>query len=302
MIRHKPAYLNACKEGILRAVKHQLNATLSACTLCPRMCGVNRLKNEKGTCNTGRLAMISSATPHYGEEPPLVGTGGSGTIFFTNCNLLCNFCQNFDISHEGNGREVNDEELAEQMIKLQLMGCHNINFVTPSHVVPQIISALEIAIGMGLSIPLVFNTSAYDHIETLKLLDGIIDIYMPDFKFWDKKMATETCNAKDYPEIARNAIIEMHRQVGVLEMDNREIALKGLLIRHLVMPDSLNETSRILRFISKTISPETYVNIMPQYRPCGRFRETPKINRPLYRDEYEKALKIAREEGILNIT
>ena len=301
MSRYKPAYIKAYNDGTFRTVKHELIAALSACELCPRKCGANRLEDDKGTCNTGRQAKVSSAMPHFGEESPLVGLRGSGTIFFTNCNLLCNFCQNYDISHEGNGREVDDEELADLMLRLQMMGCHNINFVTPSHVVPQIISALEIAIEKGLSIPLVYNTSAYDNVETLRLLDGIIDIYMPDFKFWDKAIAGKTCNADDYPEIARAALQEMQRQVGVLEMDKQGIALKGLLVRHLVMPESLNEIRQILRFIARKISQQTYVNVMPQYRPCGRAGETPEINRRLYSEEYEEALEIAKEEGLVNI-
>ena len=301
MSQFKPAYIKAYNDGTLRTVKHELISVLSACELCPRSCGANRLEDDKGICNTGRQAKVSSAMPHFGEEPPLVGSRGSGTVFFTNCNLLCNFCQNYDISHEGNGRETDDEELAGLMLRLQRMGCHNINFVTPSHVVPQIISALEIAIEKGLSIPLVYNTSAYDNVETLRLLDGIIDIYMPDFKFWDKAMAGKTCGADDYPEIARAALQEMQRQVGKLEMDKQGIALKGLLVRHLVMPESLDETRQILKFIARKISPQTFVNVMPQYRPCGRAGETPEINRRLYREEFEEALEIAKEEGLVNI-
>ena len=301
MSQFKPAYIKAYNDGTLKTVKHELIEALSACELCPRSCGANRLEDDKGICNTGRQAKVSSAMPHFGEEPPLVGSRGSGTVFFTNCNLLCNFCQNYDISHEGNGRETDDEELAGLMLRLQRMGCHNINFVTPSHVVPQIISALEIAIEKGLSIPLVYNTSAYDNVETLRLLNGIIDIYMPDFKFWDKAMAGKTCDADDYPEIARAALQEMQRQVGVLEMDKQGIALKGLLVRHLVMPESLDETRQILRFIARKISPQTYVNVMPQYRPCGRAGETPEINRRLYSEEYEESLEIAKEEGLVNI-
>ncbi|MCK4695222.1 MAG: radical SAM protein, partial [Candidatus Cloacimonetes bacterium] len=264
-----PVYLETFKNGLLQEKIKQAYNLLENCSLCPRKCGVNRLEDEKGICKTGKKAMVSSYNAHFGEEAPLVGRFGSGTIFFTNCNLLCNFCQNYDISHEGHGYEVDDEELAAMMIHLQRLGCHNINFVTPSHVVFQIISALEIAIEKGLSIPLVYNTSAYDSVETIKLLDGVFDIYMPDFKFWDKKVAEITCHARDYPEVARSAILEMHRQVGDLVFDSKGIAKKGLLIRHLVLPQQLSNTKEIMRFISEKISRNTYVNIMPQYRPCG---------------------------------
>ncbi len=296
----KPSYINAFKNGTLRAVNLDLQEALSHCELCPRKCGVDRTNNELGICKTGLKAKVSSASPHFGEEPPLVGTRGSGTIFFTHCNLLCTFCQNYDISHEGYGREVDDSELADLMIRLQLLGCHNINLVTPSHVVPQILNSLEVAIEKGLQIPLVYNTSSFDNVDTLKYLDGIVDIYMPDLKFFDPKLAQKTCDAPNYPDVAREAILEMHRQVGNLKLDSGGIAQQGLLIRHLVMPGLLDDTRRIMKFIANEISPETFVNIMPQYRPCGNLDKVPELNRGLYQDEYDEAIRIAKEEGLFN--
>ena len=301
MTSQKPSYISAFNEGLIKSIKEKLIASISACKLCPRACGVNRLKGETGVCKTGLHAKVASYNPHFGEEAPLVGYYGSGTIFFSNCNLLCNFCQNWDISHEGHGYEVDDEELAAMMIHLQRLGCHNINFVTPSHVVFQIISALEIAIEKGLSIPLVYNTSAYDSVETIKLLDGVFDIYMPDFKFWDEKVAEITCHARDYPEVARSAILEMHRQVGDLVFDSKGIAKKGLLIRHLVLPQQLSNTKEIMRFISEKVSRNTYVNIMPQYRPCGRADEVEELARSLSQEEFDEALAVAREMGIYRV-
>ncbi len=231
-----PSYLKACENGTLKEKINLIYALLEKCSLCPRSCGVNRLEDEKGVCKTGRKAMVSSCNAHFGEEAPLVGKNGSGTIFFTNCSLLCNFCQNYEISHFGHGYEVTDEELAKMMISLQNKGCHNINFVTPSHVVPQILSALELAVKKGLNVPLIYNSGGYDNVETLKLLEGIFDIYMPDFKFWDSKIAERTCHAPDYPEVARKVFLEMHRQVGDLVIDKNGIAKSGLLVRHLVLP------------------------------------------------------------------
>ena len=273
-------------------------AVLSECTLCPRHCRVDRQSGELGFCRTGRRAWVSGCNPHFGEEAPLVGDGGSGTIFFTHCNLGCLFCQNYDISHQGRGEPVSDRQLADFMLSLQAMGCHNINFVTPSHVVPQLLSALEIAVDNGLCLPLVYNTGGYDRVETLALLDGIVDIYMPDFKFWAPEIAETACAAPNYPESARSAILEMHRQVGDLVMDDRDIAVRGLLIRHLVMPAGLAGTRQIMRFISRRISPNTYVNIMPQYRPCGKAGEMRELARPLSAEDFRNALADARAEGI----
>jgi putative pyruvate formate lyase activating enzyme len=253
---------------------------------------------EKGFCRTGLGAVVSSYSPHFGEEEPLVGVGGSGTIFFTHCNLLCLFCQNYEISHLGEGHEVLPNRLAEMMLHLQELGCHNINFVSPSHVVAQILAALPKAIEGGLKVPLVYNTGGYDSVETLKLLDGIFDIYMPDLKFMDGEAAHRYCRARDYPERAQAAIREMHRQVGDLALDHRGIAERGLLIRHLVLPGGLAGTREAMRFLARDISPNIYVNIMAQYRPCGEAMSYPPLNRRVSSKEYEEALQLAREEGI----
>ncbi|RZB34375.1 MAG: putative pyruvate formate lyase activating enzyme [Desulfobacteraceae bacterium Eth-SRB1] len=297
----EPCYIKTYKEGLLKEKIKKAREILSSCSLCPRGCGVDRLSGELGICKTGENASVSSYHPHYGEEAPLVGHNGSGTIFFTYCNLLCNFCQNYDISHEGRGDEVSGEQIAGMMLFLQNSGCHNINFVTPTHVVPQILSALEIAIENGLGVPLVYNTGGYDRVETLKLLEGVIDIYMPDFKFWDPKVAELTCKASDYPKVARRAIIEMHRQVGDLVIDKSGLAKRGLLIRHLVLPHGLAGTRQIMRFIAQKVSSNSYVNIMPQYRPCGRANEVKELSRMLLPKEYKAALREAKEEGITRL-
>jgi len=297
----EPAYLQTHRSGLLRRKAGQALEHLSACTLCPRRCGVNRLLGETGVCKTGRLASVSSFNAHFGEEAPLVGERGSGTLFFAHCNLLCLFCQNFEISHQGIGREVTDERLAGIMLGLQRQGCHNINFVTPSHVVPQILAALEIAVARGLNVPLVFNSGGYDLPETLALLDGVIDIYMPDFKFWDPEIARTTCEAPDYPEAARQALVEMHRQVGDLEIGEGGIARRGLLVRHLVMPAGMAGTREVMRFIARRISPRTYVNVMSQYRPCGRAHEVAGLETALSPAEYRRAVEEAAEEGITRL-
>ena len=245
--------------------------------------------------------MVSSFNPHFGEEDPLVGKHGSGTIFMTNCNLLCIFCQNWEISHQEEGSAVTSKTLAGMMLHLQGMGCHNINFVTPTHVIPQIVHALPYAIEAGLNVPLVYNSGGYDAVETLKFLDGIFDIYMPDFKFWDPEMARAFLKAPDYPERAREALKEMHHQVGDLTLDEKGIAQRGILLRHLVMPEGIAGTRDIMRFVHNEISPNTYVNIMNQYRPCGlAYRKKP-IDRSITQAEYEAALEEAREEGITRL-
>ena len=297
----EPAYRRTHEQGqLVRKIEAALEI-LDDCVLCPRECHVNRASGETGICQTGRRAWVSSYSPHYGEEEPLVGTGGSGTIFFTHCNLRCNFCQNFDISHEGQGQKVSADQLAQMMLALQSGGCHNINFVTPSHVVPQILEALLLAIEGGLNIPIVYNSSAYDHVATLQLLEGICDIYMPDFKFWDAAIAETTCDASDYPEVARQALREMHRQVGDLVLSTDGRALRGLLIRHLVLPQDAANTGAIMRFIADEISTHSHVNVMAQYRPCGRASEVKVLNRPLTAAEYREALQFARDAGILRL-
>ncbi len=295
----KPAYRKSLDSGALSNTIKKTGTLLGDCTLCPRQCHVNRAEDETGICNTGKKARVSSIHAHFGEEPPLVGTHGSGTIFFTHCSLMCNFCQNWDISHEGYGEEVSDRELAEMMLALQERGCHNINLVTPTHVVPQILAAVEKAAQKGLNLPLVYNSSGYDRTETLRLLSGIVDIYMPDFKFWGKKAAEMTCSAPDYPEVARAALSEMHRQVGDLVIGKDGLAKRGLIVRHLVMPHDVAGTRQIMRFIAKSISPNTYVNVMSQYHPAGHAWKIPELSNPLSASEYRKAVAAAREEGIL---
>ena len=241
---------------------------------------------------------MSSFGPHYGEERPLVGSQGSGTIFFTNCNLHCLFCQNFDISHLGEGQEASARQLATIMLNLQGMGCHNINLVSPSHSVPQILEALCIAAEEGLQLPLVYNTGGYDSLETLALLDGVVDIYMPDAKYWDSEVAGRLSGASDYPEVMRQALKEMHRQVGPLVIDEDGIARRGLLVRHLVMPERLAGTREIMRFIAGEVSPDTYINVMSQYRPCYRANEVPELRRAVTTHEYREAMQEAVAAGL----
>lgn len=293
-----PSYLALYESGELDRRIEKAYQLLERCSLCPRNCGVNRLKDERGFCQVGKKAMISSYGPHFGEEAPLVGQGGSGTIFITSCNLGCLFCQNYEISHLRIGNEVDDVEFAQMMLYLQALGCHNINIVTPSHIVPQFLSALKIAIEKGLRLPIVYNTGSYDSLETLKLLDGVVDIYMPDAKFADKDIAKELCKAPDYPDVMKKAIKEMHRQVGDLLIDEKGLAVRGLLVRHLVMPEGVAGTEEICRFIAEEISPHTYINIMAQYRPCYKAVGHPKIGRRITRQEFEMALQIAREKGL----
>ncbi len=295
------AYIETHRKNGLKRRIEKANKILEECCLCPRKCKVNRINDEKGICRTGRLPMVSSFNPHFGEEAPLVGRHGSGTIFITNCNVLCVFCQNWEISHMGEGEEVSLEEFARMMLWLQGLGCHNINFVTPTHVVPQILEALPIAIEGGLSVPLVYNTGGYDSVDTIKLLDGIFDIYMPDFKYWDDKVALRLSRAPGYAEAARRAIKEMHRQVGDLTVDSEGIAQKGLLVRHLVLPGGLAGTQNIMRFLAQEISSNTYINIMDQYRPCGEAEKYPPLDRRITVDEYNEALGMARSEGITRL-
>lgn len=299
----EPAYLSLHRSGELARRAETAVERLRNCRSCPRDCQVNRLENEVGVCKIGRYAYVSSFFAHPGEENCLRGWRGSGTIFFAMCNLGCVFCQNSDISHFRDGREVAPQELARMMISLQEQGCHNINFVTPEHVVPQIIEALPHAVEMGLKLPLVYNTSAYDALDSLQLMDGIIDIYMPDFKFFDQKLARRYLRAADYPQIARTALIEMQRQVGDLTFDDSGLALRGVLVRHLVMPGHLDDTRQIMSFLRDEVSPHIFVNIMAQYRPaglvdCAHYTE---LNRALSRSEFLQAIDIALEEGIYRL-
>ncbi len=297
----EPAYVRALESGKLRQGIETARDILADCTICPRECRVNRTENELGFCETGARAIVSSANPHFGEESPLVGTGGSGTIFFTSCNLKCAFCQNYEISHMKEGREVSADTLAKLMLELQRMGCHNINFVTPSHVVPHILEAVESAAEKGLKVPLVYNSGGYDSVETLKLLDGVVDIYMPDLKFMDPQICESLMDARDYPEIVKNALREMFRQVGDLEINEHGIAVRGLLVRHLVMPQNMASTQEAMRFLATEISPDTYVNIMNQFRPCGKAHNHPGLDRTVTREEYVHALETAEEEGITRL-
>ena len=294
----RPSYIKLYETGELQKRIDALNVILEDCHLCPRNCRVNRIQGEKGVCRVGALPMVSSFHAHFGEEKPLVGYYGSGTIFLTYCNLKCLFCQNYDISHLGEGREVSLEELGDMMISLMRQGCHNINFVTPTHQTAQIVSALTYAIERGLEIPLVYNCGGYESLETIKLLDGIFDIYMPDFKYGSNESAKKLSAAPDYVEITKVAIKEMHRQVGDLVIDRRGIAQKGLLIRYLVLPEGLAGTREVIRFIAKEISPNSYVNIMDQYRPCYKAFEHPPMDRRITSEEFEEAVRIAREERL----
>jgi putative pyruvate formate lyase activating enzyme len=296
----EPAYLKLCHSGELERRAREAVAELGCCTLCPRNCRVDRLAGQSGTCKTSRLARVASYGSHFGEEDCLRGWNGSGTIFFAQCNLRCVFCQNHDISQASVGPEVAAPRLAEIMLELQAEGCHNINFVTPSHVVPQILEALVIAAERGLRLPLVYNTSAYDSPDTLRLLDGIIDIYMPDFKVWDTSQALRYLLAKDYPEAARRAIQEMHRQVGDLKLNENGLAKRGLLVRHLVMPRDVAGTRQIMRWLADSLSPHTYVNLMEQYRPDHKVtsEKFSEINRPVTRGEYAEAFAAAQAAGL----
>lgn len=291
-------YIEAHRTGLLAERIVEAKARLSECDLCPRECGVDRLAGERGYCGGGAAAEISSAGPHYGEEPPLVGTGGSGTIFLTHCSLRCVFCQNDDISHEGRGREVDAEGLARVMADLQRHGCHNINFVTPTHYLPQILEGLESAVLLGLELPLVWNCGGYEKVDALRLLDGIVDIYMPDVKFSGAAAAGRYCDAPDYPDRSRQALREMHRQVGDLIVGAEGLARRGLLVRHLVLPDALAGTEEVASFLAREISPHTYVNVMDQYRPCCRAREFREIARRITPAEYEAALRVVRGHGL----
>ena len=299
-----PSYLTLLATGELERRAEAAASLLTECTVCPRQCRVDRTQDEKGFCRTGALAQVSSVAPHYGEEPELVGSGGSGTIFISHCNLACSFCQNYDISQCGDGQEVSADELASMMLSLQRRGCHNINFVTPSHVVPQILDALLIAAEKGLSVPLVYNTGGYDSVDTLRLLDGVFDIYMHDAKYGSNEIAEALSHAPNYVDINRAALREMHRQVGdLLVIDG--IAVRGLIIRHLVLPGNLAGTREVMQFIASELSTDSYVNVMAQYRPMWYAMEISsrdpayrELRRRITSDEYRQAVDCAREAGL----
>jgi len=289
-----PSYIGLFEKGELKQRIRLLNEILRECHLCPRECKVDRLNGEVGYCRAGSELMVSSAFPHFGEERPLVGYHGSGTIFLTHCNLRCIFCQNYDISHLGRGERITISEMARAMVRLQEMGCHNINFVTPTHYVPQIVASLSEAIEMGLRLPIVYNCSGYESIEVIQLLEDIVDIYMPDAKYMDEKWAKEFSNAHDYPEVIKKVLKEMHRQVGDLKTNSLGIAERGLLIRHLVMPKGVASSETVLKFIAEEISIHSYVNIMDQYRPEYRAHEYSEINRRISYKEYAEAVQTAK--------
>ncbi len=297
-VNQPAAYRELYHTGELKTRVKKAKAILAECCLCPRQCRVNRLAGESGKCQITKQVMVSSYGPHFGEEAPLVGTHGSGTIFFTFCNLRCIFCQNCSISQSGEGTTTTRDEIAGMMLSLQARGCHNINLVSPTHVVPYILDALELAAGMGLHLPLVYNTGGYDSLETLELLDGIVDIYMPDMKYSDEETAEQLSGIEDYPKVNRAAIKEMHRQVGDLQINEQGVAQRGLLIRHLVLPHRLAGTEEVVRFLAQEVSTDTYLNIMAQYRPCHRAANAASINRPLLREEFREAIVLARQQGL----
>ncbi len=299
----EPAYLELHRSGELRRRADEALKRLPHCLVCPRDCGVDRMADKTAACHTGRYAQVSSYFPHFGEENCLRGWGGSGTIFFSMCNLRCVFCQNYDISQAERSPETPPGRLAEMMLELQMRGCHNINFVTPEHVVPQILEALPLAVERGLRLPIVYNTSAYDSLDSLHLLDGIVDIYMPDFKFWDPALSLRYIKAKDYPEAARRNIREMHRQVGPLKFDEEGLAKRGVLVRHLVMPGDIAGTGSIMRFLADEVSPDTYVNVMDQYYPAGRVSalQFVEINCRVSPEEQNRAVEAALDAGLWRI-
>ena len=289
-----PSYINLFEKGELNKRVELLQEFIKECQLCPRQCHVNRLNGEVGYCGAGSDLMVSSAFPHFGEEPPLVGFNGSGTIFLTHCNLRCIFCQNYDISHLGRGDRITLSDMARAMVKLQEMGCHNINFVTPTHYAFQIVASLPKAMEWGLHLPIVYNCSGYESIGVIRLLEGVVDIYMPDVKFMDEKYSKRYSNAPDYPEVIKKVLKEMHRQVGDLTTNSKGVAERGLLIRHLVMPGGVASSEAVLKFIAEEISVHSYVNIMNQYRPEYRANEYSEISHPITHQEYLEAIQLAK--------
>ena len=298
-VEHYPSYLALEKEGELSKRVKELFSVYESCHLCPRDCQVNRMEGQTGKCQATSRVKVSSAQAHFGEERPLVGQRGSGTIFFSNCNLRCVFCQNYQISIEGEGIEISDQRLAETMIKIQNVGCHNINLVTPTHYLPNIVSAVQKAIPLGLRIPLVYNTSSYENPATLKLLDGIVDIYLPDCKYMNPAHAAKySSEAYNYPHYAKMALKEMFRQVGDLVVDRRGIAVRGIILRHLIMPNRISGSERFLKFVAENLSKNTYLNLMRQYRPEHKAFDYPEIARRITRKEYEEVLNWAKKYGL----
>lgn len=296
--QRRASYCDRLESGVLAERVAQARERLRRCHVCPRHCAIDRLEGDLGFCLVGAKPFVSSYGPHHGEEAPLRGWNGSGAIFLASCNLRCIYCQNYEISQLREGRDVSAEELADMMLSLQEQSCHNINLVTPSHQVPQILEGLLLAAQRGLHLPLVYNTSSYDDLEMLRLLDGIVDIYLPDFKYADAEAGLKYSKVPGYPEIAKAAIKEMHRQTGDLGIDERGLAVRGLLLRHLVLPGGVAETAEIMRFLANEISPNTYVNIMDQYRPCWKSFNYPPLNRGITKEEFEDAVEAAKTAGL----
>jgi putative pyruvate formate lyase activating enzyme len=295
-----PAYLESYHNGKLFRIIEETFKMLEACCICPRRCKVNRLKDERGFCKTVLLPQVCSFMPHHGEEPPISGTKGSGTIFFSHCNMACVYCQNYEFSQLGEGREVDFAQLAQFMLELQQMGCHNINLVTPTHVMPQILKALSMAIPKGLKIPIVYNTGGYELPEMIKLLDGIVDIYLPDMRYADSDAAIKYSSAPDYPKYNQPAVKEMHQQVGVAKIYNQGIIKRGVIIRHLVLPHHISGTEKIMKFIAEEISKDTYISLMSQYFPCYKAPQLKEISRRISYQEYEEAKAIMQRYGLNN--
>jgi len=299
---YEPGYVKLHKKGELKRRGDILWQKMKICDLCPRECETRRTDGKKGDCGASSQLKIASFHPHFGEEPPLVGKGGSGTIFFSNCSLRCVYCINYDISILGHGQKRSVEELAAMMLRLQEIGCENINVVTPTHYLPHIVKALDIAAGKGLKLPLVYNTSGYEKTETLRLLDGVVDIYLPDFKYFDSAMAEKYSNgAKNYPEMAKSAILEMNRQVSVALTADDGKMYKGLMIRHLVLPNDVSSTKEVLKWIAENLSLDTYINLMSQYTPSYKAEKYPKLSRRIYRKEYNEAVSYVRQLGLSNV-
>ncbi|MEK7405508.1 MAG: radical SAM protein [Acidobacteriota bacterium] len=298
----KPAYLELERTGELAKRARALWEIHRACRLCPRQCGVNRLKGDKGVCQSTSRVKVFSAHAHFGEERPLVGRWGSGAIFFSHCNLLCCFCQNWEINHRGDGHYMSDEALGRMMVAMQDQRCHNVNLVTPTHCVPNIVQALRAAIRLGLRVPLVYNCGGYDPPEIVKLLDGIVDIYLPDYKYTDGAMSAKySSGAADYPEVAAASIAEMHRQAGELVVDENGIALRGLMIRHLVLPNGIAGTEKFVKWVAEKLTKSTYVNIMAQYRPEHKAHQYPELSRRLSWGEHGQAVAWARQAGLTRL-
>ena len=298
----EPAYMKLHKSGELKKTGEELWSMMERCILCPRLCKKNRLAGEKGICEATSQLEISSFHPHFGEERPLVGNCGSGTIFLTNCSLRCVFCINWETSQGGQGKPQSIENMAEMMLNLQEIGCHNINFVTPTHYVPHIVLAIDIAAGNGLRLPIVYNSCGWERLEILKKLDGIIDIYLPDFKYSDGKMAAKySSDAETYPEITKKALLEMHRQVGIAKPASDGLMYRGLMIRHLVMPNNVSGTKKVIQWIAENLSKDTYLNLMSQYTPMYKAHNYPEISRGITYKEYNEAIEWAKDAGLTNL-